>query len=358
MKIALSNSSRIWGGAEVVTETLLRGLQARGHEVLLLCDRGSALPERLDGEIPWEPVPRGSDLNPVSVTRSALVLRRHRPHVVMTMTQKDPRITGPAARLLGIPLVVRHPMDVPLRSGAFHRFIYGWLPTHSVTNSEATRQTILRSADWLDPSSVTVIYNGVDVERIAAAAPADLGLPERAVAIGFIGRFETRKGILELVDAWPRVAEAVPDAHLVLVGEGGREEAEVRERLRSAPRVHWLGFRRDVPEIVHALDILVLPSRWEGFGLVVAEAMSAGTPVVATRATNFPEILSDGVEGRLAQVADADSLGSILIDLSRSPETRERMGKAAAVRADREFDVERMLDEYERLLTEVAQKRR
>lgn len=354
MRIALANSSRIWGGAEVMTEVFARGFRARGHDVVILCRRGAAVLERLGGEFPCEPVLGGFDLNPRAVAGSALALRRHRSEVLMTMTQKDPRTAGPAARLVGVPLVVRHPMDVPFRPEPHHRFYYGWLPAHLIANSHATRRTMLASAPWLAPERVTVIHNGVDVERFAAAAPADLGLPAGAVAVGFVARFEARKGIQDLAAAWPAVAEHVPAAHLVLVGEGGDLEAQMRARLTPPRRAHWLGFRRDIPAVMKALDVLVLPSHNEGFGLVVAEAMAAGTPVVASRASNLPELLDDGVEGRLFEVGNAESLAAALAAVAGDAAARERMGRAGEARVRRQFSVGRMLERYEAVLGAVA----
>lgn len=354
MRIAFANSARIWGGAEVMTETLLRGLQARGHDVVLLCRPGSPVLERLGGDVPCEPVPGGFDLNPAAVWRCARALRGHGSQVLMTMTQKDPRIAGVAARLVRVPVVVRHPMDVPFRQRLHHRVYFGWVPTHFAANSRATRDTMLRSAPWLDPADVTVIHNGIDVERAARAAPAELGLPEGAVAVGFVGRFEVGKGALDLAAAWPQIAREVPEAHLLLVGRGGNREREVRERLSSAPRVHWLGFRPDVAAVMRALDLLVLPSHREGFGLVLAEAMAAETAVVASRASAIPEIVEDGVEGRLFEPRSPQALARAVVELARSAPTRARMGRAGAARVRREFTVAGMLDDYERLFARVA----
>lgn len=355
MRIAFSNDSRIWGGAEIMTEVLARGFQARGHEVVVLCRPGSAFVHRLEGAVPTEPALLGGfDMNPRAVWRCLGALRRHRPDLVLTMTQKDPRITGPAARLLNIPVVVCHAMDVPLRNRLHHRFFFGTIATHFIANSQATRRTLLGSADWLRPEDVSVIYNGIDVARFADAPAADLGLPDGAIAIGFVARFEARKGIRELVEAWPRVAAAVPRAHLVLVGSGGDLEASMRERLPPSDRVHWLGFRRDLPEVMHALDVLVLPSYYEGFGLVLAEAMAAGKPVVATRASNFPELVKNGVQGLLVELGSVEALASALIELASDPAARRRMGRAGAERVRREFSLERMFDEYERVLPRLA----
>ena len=88
------------------------------------------------------------------------------------------------------------------------------------------------------------------------------------------------------------------------MGAGGAEENEARACFAGAPRVHWLGFRTEVAPVMKRLDVLVMPSRNEGFGLVLAEATAAGIAVVASKATNFPELIDDGVEGRLFEVGN------------------------------------------------------
>lgn len=356
LRVALVNSSRIWGGAEKMTEVIARGLQSRGHSVLVLAREGSPLRERVRLEVTCEPVRAGFDFNPLAAWGCARALRAHRSELLMTMTQKDPRTAGPAARLLGIPVVVRHPMDVPFRDRIHHRLFYGWLPAHLIANSAATRRTMLGSAPWLDPERVTVIHNGIDLAAVDVAAPAQLGLPEGALAIGFAGRFESRKGLPELLDAWPRIAERLPGAHLVLAGAGGALEEEARRRLRGEPRVHWLGFRPDLASVLKALDLLVMPSRQEGFGLVLAEAMAAGIPVVASDATNFPELVRHGVDGLLFQVGSAAALADAVVALAGDPAARGRMGRAAAARIRSEFSVQRMIHQYDAVLTRVLER--
>ncbi|HKP74108.1 MAG TPA: glycosyltransferase, partial [Longimicrobiaceae bacterium] len=316
MRIALSNASYAWGGVHQVTEALARGLQARGHEVVVFVRPGSPLEARMRAVAPVEPVLRGMDLSPAAVWRTRRILRRHAPDVVLTLMKKDVRITGPAARLLGIPVVVRHANDRPFGRSLHYRLQYGAVATHHVANSHATRETLLRSARWLKPSDVSVIHNGIDAERFARAEPAALPVPAGALVIGFVGRFDDRKGILDLAQAWPDVAAALPDAHLVLAGKGPEEE-RVREMLADAPRAHFLGFRADVPEVLRAMDVLAVPSHWEGFGLVAAEALAAGVPVVAANASSLPEIVRDGREGLLVPPANPSALAAALVRLGR-----------------------------------------
>jgi glycosyltransferase involved in cell wall biosynthesis len=353
MRIVLSNASVRWGGVHRVTEVLARGLRQRGHEVVVFGRPASMLEERMRPVAPFEPVLGGMDLGPPSLWRAARALRRHRADVVVALMKKDVRLTAVAARAMGIPVVVRHANDQPLPRGARGRLLYG--AAMHVTNADATRRTILASAPWLAPERVEVIHNGIDPAPFETAAPVPLEVPEGAVRIGYVGSFEPRKGLRVLAAAWPRVAEAVPDAHLLLAGKGSEEPA-LREMLAGAPRVHWLGYRSDVPEVMAALDVLVLPSFVEGAPNVVQEAMAARRAVVATAVSGTPELVRDRDEALLVPAGDADALAAAMTELARDAALRERLAAAAHARVRAEFTLERMLDRYEHLLQRVARK--
>jgi len=353
LRILLSNASPAWGGVHTVTETLVRGLGARGHEIVLLCRPGSPLEERMRGLVPLVPILRGMDLSPPTLARVGAAVRRFRPEVALTLTKKDVRLTAPVARALGVPVVVRHANDQPLRGGAFGRFLYGRVPALHVANAGATRRTILRSAPWLAPERVAVVRNGVDAERFASARPADLGVPPGGLAVGYLGSFEPRKGVPDLLEAWARVAPAAPRAHLLLVGRGS-QEAALRERMAGLPRARIVGYRSDVPEVMRALDLLVLPSYVEGAPNVVLEAMAAGLPAVATAVSGTPELVVDGVTGRLGPSGDPDALAEALAALLADPGLRARMGAAGAARVRSDFTVSGMIEAYENLLLRAA----
>jgi glycosyltransferase involved in cell wall biosynthesis len=353
LRIALSNASPAWGGVHTVTEHLARGLQARGHEVALLCRPRSPLEERMRGIVRCEPVLNGMDLSPPALWRCGRVLRRLRPDVVVTLTKKDVRLSAPAARALGILVVVRHANDQPVRGGAFGRLLYGAVPALHVTNAEATRRTILASAPWIPPERVAVVPNGVDQAAFEAAVPADLGLPPGAVAVAFVGSFEPRKGLPDLAAAWPAVADSVPAAHLVLVGKGS-QDALLRERLADAHRVSFLGHRADVHRVMRAIDVLVLPSHAEGAPNVVLEAMAAGKAVVATAVSGTPELVEDGRTGLLVPPRQPAALSRALIRVAGDALLRERMGREGSARARREYPLARMLDRFEEILRDLA----
>lgn len=354
MNIAVSCGAKNWGGLERMAELLARGLQNRGHQVVLLCRRGSPLHTRVSGEIPCEPILGGSDLDPLVQLRVLSALRRHKPDVVLANTAKDPRWTGPSAKLLGIPYIYRQEIDEPYKRGLYYRWIYGRIPDVHVVNSDATRRTILASARWLDPERVEVIPNGIDPAPFQTAVePSGLDLPEGSPTFVFLGRFEERKGIRELAAAWPIVVKALPQARL-LVGGWGELEDEFRSRLMASPGARFIGFRRDVPAVLSLADVLVAPSHYEGFGLVVVEAMAAGVPVIAAEASSIPEIMRDGVEGLLVPPRDSARLARAMVRLGSAPELRRKMGSAGRERVLREFTFDRMLDRHEELLARLA----
>jgi glycosyltransferase involved in cell wall biosynthesis len=338
----------------VITATLLDGLQSRGHDVVLLCRPRSEIHKRLSSRIKTLAVLGGFDANPVGVARTMMSMRHARTELLVTITPRDPRVAGVAARLLGIPVLLRQPISAGFRTRLRHRLYYRHVPAHYVANSNATRNAMLGSAPWLDPDRVSVVYNGIDVDRFADAAPADLGLPADAITVGFVGRLETAKGIREMMQAWPSIAERVPNAYLIVVGGGGDAESPFTAWAPRAERVRVLGPRRDMPAVMAAIDILAMPSHNEGFGLAAVEAMAAGAPVVAANAGALPELVDDNVEGRLVPVRDTAALADAVAMIANDRAIRESMGHAARARAKRDFDVSRMLDAYERLFERIT----
>lgn len=339
----------------VITEALARGLIGRGHDVIVLGSPGSLLEKRMESVAPFEPILEGMDLHPVTLWRVSRALRRHRSEVVIALMKKDVRLTVPAARALGIPSVVRYANDRPLTGWIYDRALFGALPVLHIANSRATRKTLLESASWLAPERVLVIHNGVDPAPIDRAEPVDLGLPDGAIVVGFTGRLETRKGLFDLISAWPRIAEEVPDAHLVITGRGP-EEKRARVMAAGLSRIHWMGYRSDVPGILRSLDIAVVPSHWEGFGLVAAEAMIARLPVVAANASSLPEIITDGSDGKLVPPRDPEALADAVIELARNRDLRLRMGREGRQHALDTFGMDRMVDEFQAVLAQVVRK--
>jgi glycosyltransferase involved in cell wall biosynthesis len=142
------------------------------------------------------------------------------------------------------------------------------------------------------------------------------------------------------------MAAAGEDVALVLVGEGPLRES-LKAQVAAAgleSRVYFAGFRRQVRDLMPEFDVFALPSLWEGFGLVLLEAMAAGRAIVASRVSAIPEVVEDGVTGFLVPPGDSDALAEALVTLRRDGVKRERLGIAGAERLRRQFTLERMVE--------------
>jgi glycosyltransferase involved in cell wall biosynthesis len=193
------------------------------------------------------------------------------------------------------------------------------------------------------------IPSGVDLSKFAAPAPAcglrrELGIPESAPVIGVVARLEPEKGHAHLLAAWPAVAAAVPEAWLVIVGEGS-ECAALRAQVSRMPRVAarrvvFTGRREDVSALTAELSVAVLPSLREAQGISLLEAMARRVPVVASAVGGIPEVVTDGVDGLLVSPASPEPLAEALIRLARSSALRRRLGEAGYVTVRDRFSID------------------
>jgi glycosyltransferase involved in cell wall biosynthesis len=172
--------------------------------------------------------------------------------------------------------------------------------------------------------------------------------------VGVVARLEPEKGHATLLEAWPAVVRACPEAYLLVVGEGSlREalEAQARE-LRIAHRVVFAGRRDDIPAVTAALDVAVLPSYREAQGLTVLEAMALGRPVVASDVGGIPEMIENGRTGLLVPPHDADGLAAAITRLLRDHPYADMLARAGQGLVRDRFCVERMVHSIEEIYDE------
>jgi sugar transferase (PEP-CTERM/EpsH1 system associated) len=205
-------------------------------------------------------------------------------------------------------------------------------------------------------SKIQWIPNGVDVERFRPrtdklAQRRKFGLPEHGCMIGSVGRLDALKNYEVLVAALGQFAREIPDGHLALMGDGPCEQRlrQKAEELGVGDRLHLLGRRPDPENFLAALDIFVLPSKTEGMSNVVLEAMAAGLPVVCADLPCHHEVFETGREGIIISPCTAGTLAECLAGLSRDPQRRESLGRAARDKVLARFNVTRMVSDYERL---------
>jgi glycosyltransferase involved in cell wall biosynthesis len=235
-----------------------------------------------------------------------------------------------------------------------------------VAVSEDVRSDLMRH-DGIAEQKITVIHNGIDVRRVQTTltrseARARLGLAGDAIVLGCVGRLEDQKGHRFLLEALARLNDPQRGAarfHLVLVGDG-RLRAELEKRaagLGVAARTMFLGTRHDIPEILKALDVCVMPSLWEGLSVAMLEAMAAGLPLVISDVSGVSQVVGNDEYGLKVPVGDVAALTQAIRALADAPERRAALGAAARQRVLAKFSAHAMLTGLSRLYEEVSSRR-
>jgi glycosyltransferase involved in cell wall biosynthesis len=223
-----------------------------------------------------------------------------------------------------------------------HRLVSTCVDRYLAVSRQVATQ--LRERFGVRADKITQVPNAVALDRFpravspAAARPADPAVPHTVLTVA---RLDPQKGLHDLVAA----AALVPEARVMVVGEGPERPALETEiaRLGRGARFHLLGFRSDVPDLLAASDLFVLPSLFEGLPLSILEAMAAGKPVVATAIGGNDEAVVDGATGLLVPPGDPRALADAIRALLRDPERRRRLGEAGRRRAEAEFSAPEMV---------------
>ena len=305
-----------------------------------------------------------------SLTR---LMRDWRPAIVHTHTSKAGFIGRLAARIARAPVAIHQPHGHvfyaywgPVRTGLYlrlERLAARWTDRIVTLTDRGTAEHLARGVGRA--AQYVTIPSGVPIRRLRAGAPSrvdarsDLGIAPAAFVVVAVGRLVPVKGFDVLIDALPALVAAAPDARVILVGDGP-ERGPLEQRataLGVADRVWFAGTQRDVARYVAAADVLAAPSRNEGMGRVLVEAMALGVPVVASAVGGIPDVVADGEHGRLVPADDAGSLAEALIALGCDPILTAKLGSAAvegAARFSTEVAEARLLGLYAALAREKA----
>lgn len=361
---------------------ILRRLRQEKWDVHVAVGRGQDLPMLGELGIRQHYVPMTREISPLA---DVLALRemyrlccRWRFDIIHTHTLKASLIGQLAGRLAGVPVRVetvhgtRYMPDLPLWLRAALLTCERLAATQAqrvwVSNPEDLRLFVSRglvrrgTAALLGSGGV-----GVDLERFSprvlqagrrAAYRRELGLPDDALVVGFVGRLVRDKGIHELMAAWPAVVADVPRAHLLAVAplltSERSSETVSPQQLAALPHAGVLTNRSDMPELYNCMDLLVLPTYREGFPCAIIESAACGVPSVATDVKGCRDGVVPGVSGVLVPPRDAGALAEAMIALLRDDSRRAELAMGARRVAESRFDQAPVVDGtmrvYRRLL--------
>jgi glycosyltransferase involved in cell wall biosynthesis len=344
------DTARTWRGGQNQALLTVTGLRALGHRAELVAHPDGVLRRRAaegGGVIPLAP---RTEMDLTAAWRLARVLRDLRPDIVHA---HDPHAVAMAAlaRSIGGPdpaplLVASRRVDFRIRQNAFSRWKYRQVDVF-ICASECIRQMLL--ADGVEPERAVTVHEGVDIDHIDAAPPADVRaafwLPHGAPLVGNVAALVPHKGQRYLVEAAALVVRRMPDARFLIVGDGELratlEQAVRREQLEK--HVIFTGFRPDVLSLIKGFDLFVMSSVTEGLGTSLLDAMAASRAVVATRTGGIPEVVVDGETGLLVPPRDAHALAEAIIRLLGDESLRAAFGRAGRQRVERRFSADRMV---------------
>jgi glycosyltransferase involved in cell wall biosynthesis len=354
------------GGAEEMVLNLVRHLPARFEPMVCCIHEAGPMGEEIRqtgtpvAVLGLEPGFR----RPWDVGGIRRYLRETRPQIVHTFLLTASLYGRLAAIMERVPIVIGTEVNVYERKRWHHALAERLLmagTSRVVVSAESVRDFYVHQIH-ADPAKVDVIFNAVDFSQAQpsiskAELRASLGVPVGAMVVGVIARLTDQKGHRFLFDALASRQE-LSNVHAIVIGDGARRDSLVNqvETLRLASRVHFVGARRDLGNLLGAMDVFVMPSLWEGLPLSLVLAMGASLPVVATAVAGIPEVVDDGRTGLLVPAGDASALAAALVSVCTDASLREGLGQAGRRSVLPRFGVDRYVDSivglYDRLLGE------
>lgn len=368
LRVLHLNTEPTWRGGEQQLLYLLDGLAAHGVPSTLVAQPDSPMFERarasghevvgmrMRGEVD---LPAMLRLKRLIVEGDYSIVHAHTSHA-HTLGQVATRLVSAARRPL---MVVARRVDFSIFRRSFFglngiKYLHG--VDCYVTVSEAIRRVLI--ADGVPAERIHCVHSGIDLARIddapdlREALREEFEVPAGHTLLANVAHMADHKGQRYLLEAMPKVLAVRPETVCAIVGDGELKGdlMALADSLGIAEQMRFPGFRTDVPSILKALDLFVMPSHMEGLGTSVLDAMAAGAPVVGTEAGGMPESIIDGVTGLVCPIRDADALAKAILRMLGDPALAKSCAAAARAKVEAEFStrsmVEGTLRVYRRLL--------
>lgn len=352
-RIAHSEFSNGWGGQEHRVLAELRGFQKRGCEVRLLAPVESKIFRRAEIEkIPAIPL-RADRLHfPFEIFRLARWLRKNKIQILNTHSSRDGWLVGIAGRLARVPLIIRtRHIDVDYPNRRLSRHAYTTLADHVLTTSEKIRNHF-QEMFALPDDRISTVPTGIDPELFSpSGAKADFFAGDKPL-VGMISVLRSWKGHATFLEAAAQLKASGFDGRFVIAGDGPKR-SEIEQKIHGlnlGDVVTLAGHREDVPEILRALDVLVIPStKHEGIPQIGLQALACETPVIGSDVGGIPEIIRDGETGRIFPAQNAHALATAIRETLADPDkTRARCERGRAM-VEAGHGLDAMLDRLDAL---------
>jgi glycosyltransferase involved in cell wall biosynthesis len=359
------NFSRAWGGLEMQMPVTARELEKIGHKVIVVCPEGSPAEKAAKNDnlriICLENKIKYIDLSAIWKLRN--IIKENKIDIIPSHMAKDLWIIILAGQMAGCKKIyfTRHIESHYRKKDIFHYIIHRSL-AGAIAITGAVKESLMDTTHII-PEKIEVIYCGIDVEKFRQRAQREnilrkeYNIAEKCHLIGVVGRLQEGKGHEYMLRAIPLVLKNIPDFKVFVVGEETKgEEKDYKEYLENivmelniSNNVIFTGFRNDVPSVMNSLDILIMPSEREAFGLVAIEAMALNKVVIATRSPGTQEIIDDGIDGFLVPYGNSGILAERIVNIFNTPDQGKKIGEMALKKVKVKFDINKNIKELEKL---------
>jgi len=364
------SSSPTYGGALVDLRNILSRLDRRHCEAVVLLSRGNeplSMFRTLGVETTLLGLPalrkgKSLPLLPWAVLRLQRLIRAKHISLVHVNDVDDAAIVAVACRLAGIPCVVH--VRSEMAPNKFRKLRLQWADRLIAVSRGVRDQALLAG---IAPERVATVYSGIDPERVNANGDGqrirrEYGIAPETIVVGSVANIVPVKGYEFLIRAVATARQTTDDLACLIVGadERGLQVSlqELGDSLGLRGRLRFAGFQETTLPYLDAMDLFMLSSIEEGFGLVLLEAMAGGKPVIATAASGPCEIVEDGRTGLLVPPRDPDAMAKALVDLLRDPKRRVQMGRAGRERVRTVFGLDSQMANLTALYDQLLRERR
>lgn len=357
-KICFVNTSDSWGGGEKWHHTAAL-LCSEKHDVSLISKKNSKLAESLSTSgvnIFDINITNTSFLNPFKMFQLYKHFKRHQYSSIVLNLPADVKSAGIAAKLAGIKSIFyRRGMPHPIRNTTLNRYLFGQVVTDVIVNSDEIGRSIVKNNPTIiSSSSIHTIYNGVNTEEYnQEAIPPMLPKEPGIITLGTAGRCVNQKNQLILIDMMMMLKQRGHKVKLYIAGTGplySQLESAINDKGLTHDII-LLGFVKETKPFLASLDLFVFPSHYEGSANAIIEALAMGIPTIAFDVSSMPEMVIDGITGKLAEYNNIDSFTDATESLISDSTFRQKTSQNAKQLVSEKFNNRIIFEQIDRLLS-------
>ena len=332
--ICFFNTTKSWGGGEKWHLEIATEMFNSKFKVLVVVSKESALHQKLqktDLPVAVLNVANFSFLNPFKVKKAQEIFLEHNVQTVIMNSSEDMKFASLAAHNAKVKSIIyRRGSAIPIKNSLVNRYFFGKKITAILANSETTKRTINENnANMFEKERITVIPNGIDTQKFLGAGFETLySKTNDELVIGNLGRCVHQKNQDFLIDLAYALKQRKLNFKVLIGGDGKLKETLIAKakKLDVSEAIIFTGFVKNPKDLMMSIDVFMLPSLWEGFGYVIAEAMLCRKPVVAFDVSSNPELVKHYKNGYLTGLNDVHKVCDYLEELHKNPQRIDEMG--------------------------------